>query len=163
MGNLINADLVEGFTYEYAIVKDEKANGSQSGTFTSGAWRTRVFSDIDTNIDGVSLSSNQITLPAGTYKINAKAAGYKVGTHRAKLVNVTDTADVILGSIGTAHSDGMTIYSFVEGVFTITAGKVFELQHRCYTTQTNNGFGGPGALFGTDVEIYAQVEIIKIA
>ena len=64
----------------YWNIVDQKANGTNAGSFTSGAWRTR---DLNTTIGnntitGSSLSSNQFTLPSGTYRINASSPAYGV-------------------------------------------------------------------------------------
>jgi hypothetical protein len=113
-------------------------------------------------ISGASLGSNQITLPAGTYYIDASAPGHGVDTHVAKLRNTTDAADTLIGtaSIG-SNSGDVTQRSFIAGRFTIAAPKVFEIQHRCLTTRTTNGFGNP-CNFGV-VEVYTDVRIWKVA
>lgn len=145
---------------EYICLRDEKTSGTNGGTFTSGAWRTR---DLNTEAQDTggncSLASNQFTLDAGTYRIKAYAPSYQVGSHQTKLRNVTDAADVILGSTernGTGQAT--TTLSHVDGRFTITAQKTFELQHQCATTGTSTGFGFP-ASFGT--EVYSTVELWK--
>jgi hypothetical protein len=144
-------------------VRDEKADNTDGGTFTSGAWRTRTLNTEVTNeISGASLAANQITLPAGTYEIEATAPGWNCGDHKTKLCNITDTADTIVGTTESAgaanNSNGR---SLVRGRFTIAGAKVFELQHRCSTTAATTGFG-QGAGFGV-VEVYAEVLIRKVA
>ncbi len=147
---------------EYAHLKDIKSTGTNAGTMTAGAWRTRVLNDLDTNITGVSLSSNQFTLPAGTYMIDASAPGVKIAYNQAKLYNVTDTSDVLLGaSLHTEPSQGTTTFSRVMGTFTITSSKVFELQHKSSGTYADYGLGIKSNT-GSD-EIYAQIALTKIA
>lgn len=144
-------------------VRDEKPSGTDAGTFTSGAWRTRVLNTVVTNeISGASLASNQITLPAGTYIVRASAPAAVVDRHRAKLVNITDTSDIVLGtSENTSSADTVGTRSLISGKFTISASKVIELQHRCLTSRGSNGLGVMTG-FG-DVEVYAEVLIIKVA
>lgn len=143
-------------------VRDEKAQNTQGGTFTSGAWRTRDLNTSKVNtITGASLGSNQITLPAGTYFIEASAPALLVDAHQAKLYNVTDTADVIIGTSeysGTADSVGGR--SHVIGQFTLSAAKTLELQHRCATTRATNGFGAAGNF---TTEVYSEVKIWRTA
>jgi hypothetical protein len=150
------------FTNSLLHVRDEKAAGTQGGTFTSGAWRTRTLNTTKTNtISGASLASNQITLPAGTYTIQAYAPGLRVDGHVAKLYNITDSADVLIGSNASCGSGSTThAPATVFGVFTITAQKTFELQHRCQSTCADVGFGVRNEL--SIGEVYAEVLIWKI-
>jgi hypothetical protein len=150
------------------IVRDEKTAGTDGGTFTSGAWRTRDINTAVTNtISGASLGSNQITLPAGTYLIDADIPACYVDSHKGKLRNVTDNSDVIIGTSSKSPSGGGSLLDFdisisrVVGIFTIAATKVFELQNYCQTTRSTNGFG-VNSNFGV-VEVYTQAMIIKIA
>ena len=141
-------------------VRDEKPSGTGGGTFTSGAWRTRDLNTVKTNdITGASLASNQITLPAGTYNVHARAPAHRVDYHKAKLRNITDSTDELIGSSDRCFENAYSqTDSWVVGRITIAATKVFELQHRC---QTNGSFGYPSN-FGV-VEVYAEVWIEKIA
>jgi len=148
----------------YIHLYDSKASGGQSGTFTSGAWRTRVLTTEVTDIpEACSLSSNQFTLAAGTYIIFASAPAHRCNWHKAKLYNITDAADEIIGSseYTNAGSDYAGTRSFVVGVFTIADTKVFELQHRNHTTKADIGFG-LDSTFGVD-ERYADVQLWKVA
>ena len=79
----------------YFIICDEKARNVDSGTFTSGDWRTR---DLNTEIadpDGiVSISNNQFTLSAGDYLIEASAPAFSVNQHVIRLQNITASTTV---------------------------------------------------------------------
>ena len=66
-------------------IRDEKAQNTAGGTFTSGAWRTRDLNTVKTNeITGASLAANQITLPAGTYWVEWSAPAYVVNQNQSK-------------------------------------------------------------------------------
>jgi hypothetical protein len=144
-------------------VQDQKTSGTNGGTFTSGAWRTRdLNTSITNNISGASLGSNQITLPAGTYLIEASAPARQAGNHKAKLANITDTTDILIGtSEFTSDSNNVANRSFVFGTFTLAGTKVLELQHRCAVNQNTNGLGSASAF--SVVEVYADVRIWKVA
>lgn len=144
-------------------VRDEKANNLQGGGFTSGAYRTRTLNTVRTNtINGASLASNQITLPAGTYWVQAFAQAWAVDAHKLKLYNTTTAADVIVGFSSNAASGALTgSPAVVTGAFTLTATSVLELQHRCGTTSATAGFGIVSN-FG-DTEVYAEVIIWRTA
>jgi hypothetical protein len=149
----------------YVLVIDSKTNTTDGGTFTSGAWQRRDLTLTRVNrISGYSLSSNQVTLSAGTYRIRATAPAYYVNQNVAKWRNVTDGTDVLIGSVvrsGNSVADSGMTNSIVIGEFTIAGTKTFELQHRGQSTQINNGFGA-AASFGV-AEVYSQVEIWKLA
>jgi len=153
-----------GGKFESALlhVRDEKASGTGGGTFTSGSFQTRTLNTSVTNeISGASLSSNQITLPSGTYFIIASAPCVN-GDHKTKLRNTTDSTDTIIGTSERSNSSTDAFSrSFVIGRFTISAQKTFELQHRTGTTQSTNGFGV--AVSFSVVEVYADVQIWKVA
>jgi hypothetical protein len=147
-----------------ATIKDVKANGTDGGTFTSGAWQTRTLNTLEDPTGIVTgLASNQITLSRGTYYIEAEAPAYYVGRHKARLRNITDSVDVIVGStasVDTTNGFGTTTLSNVTGTFTISSPKTFTLEHRCDTTRATNGFGLSSG-FGVN-EVYAQVKITKV-
>ena len=144
-------------------VRDEKAAGTGGGTFTSGAWRTRTLNDeLENSISGASLASNQITLPAGTYRVTASAPAFQVIEHQARLYNITDSATVFSGTAEISwSSNSTTSRSQVVGTFTISGTKVFELQHRCGTTAASTGFGQAANL--GEAEIYSIVLIEKVS
>jgi hypothetical protein len=157
---------ISGTTFGSALlhVRDEKANGTNGGTFTSGAWQTRTLNTSLTNeISGASLSSNQIILPSGTYYIHASAPAYSVDRHKLKLRNTTDSSDTLIGTSEQVENAGAgSNRSFVIGRFTIAAQKTFELQHRCTTTISTNGFGLSSTWSG-EIEVYTDVQIWKVA
>jgi hypothetical protein len=142
-------------------VRTEGASGTAGGTFNAGSYVTRALNTIKTNeISGASLASNQISLPAGTYYIVARACGNAVGAHKAKLRNITDSSDTIVGSVSLTGTNAQTD-SWIVGRFTIGGAKVFELQQRCNVTTVTSGLGAPCS-FG-DVEVYADVMIWRIS
>ena len=147
----------------YAIIADQKAAGTNAGTFTAGSWVTRELNTELADPDGiVSIATNQFTLGAGSYLIKASAPAYQVDSHQVRLYNVTDTATAIVGYISyTNSSSGAQTRSELSGRITITDTKVFELQHKSNGTKSNNGLG-TGADLG-EPNLYAMVEIYKEA
>ena len=154
---------VTGTVYDSKLlhIRDEKANDTDGGSCTGGAWNTRTLNTIRTNeITSASLSSNQITLPSGTYFIISYAPAYVCGRHKAKLRNITDSSDTLIGtseySIGQAQS-----ISFISGRFTIASSKTFEIQHYPTSSISTNGFGVK--TIASVVEVYTNVQIWKVA
>ena len=154
------AGLKAALNLPFLHLQDQKISGTEGGGFTSGAWRTRVLNTEVTDTIGSTLSSNQFTLPAGTYYFEASAPAFSVGRHLSRLQNITDTTTTLLGtSEVTASSTSVVTRSFVNGQFTIADTKTFELQHRCQATNGTNGFGGAT---GFDTEVYAEVRVWKV-
>lgn len=144
-----------------AYVKDVKAGSTDGGTFTSGAYQTRVLNTVEGHTGIVSLATNQFTLEAGTYLIQGRAPAILVDDHHTKLRNITDGTDDISGSCGVSSSGTKANdYSMIDGMITITASKAYEFQHRCLTTRATDGFG-ESSEFGL-TEVYAVVKITKV-
>ncbi len=151
-----------GFGDALLHVQDQKASGLDGGTFTSGAWRTRDLNTVLTNeIAGASVSGNQMTLPSGDYFILASAPAYTVGSHRAKMFNVTDASDILIGtSEAMSTASNVQTRSFLAGRFTLASEKIVELRHRGASTSSGTGFGVASSF--SDPEIYADVSIWKV-
>jgi hypothetical protein len=159
-GALPPENFVENFSEQLLHVRDEKTAGTSGGTFTTGAWRTRdLNTEITNEITGASLASNQITLPAGTYFIQARVPTQATNNTVSKLRNITAGSDVIIGSSGLAMWNAAVEWnSWIVGRFTIAGETVFEIQHNCSYTGT---FGTASNLGVT--EVYTEVQIWKVA
>ena len=152
------------FSAQLLHVRDQKTANTAGGDFTAGSYVTRTLNTSLTNeISGASLGSNQITLPAGTYYIEASAPGFDCGGHKTRLYNTDDTSTILVGTSETCVQGNETqTQSFVRGRFTLAAQKVLELQHQCGQTKATTGLGNPVNL-GSEVEVYADVRIWKVA
>jgi hypothetical protein len=144
---------------DYILIRDEKTQSTHGGTFTTGAWRTR---DLNTEVvdtgSHASVGSNQITLAAGTYRCHIVCPAAGVFNHRAKLYDVTNAADILLGSSSCAHADAgnFTVSeSYIIGRFTLTGSTVLEVRHNCGVTNATLGFG-VAAGFGTEYYTIAE-------
>ena len=153
-----------GLFTSYAVIEDQKGAGANGGTFTSGAWRTR---DLNTEIfdpdNIVSISSNQFTLQAGNYFIEASAPAYNVDRHQAALYDITADNFHTVGTNEYAKGDaGTASRSIVIARVSISSANVYEIRHRCQTTFATYGFGvhiGNGS-WTTDNN-YTYVKIFK--
>lgn len=148
----------------YLVCRDVQVAATEGGTFTSGSFVKRVIGGstaVVNNITSATLTSDVISLPAGTYFIRASAPAYQVNSHVAKLRNTTDATDTIVGTVErVGDASGSMSRSVVEGWFTIAGTKNFELQHRCATTKSTDGLG-KAANLGVS-EVYATVIILQI-
>ena len=160
---VLDGKIFGGLNFDrFLHVKDIKAAGTHGGTFTNFAYRTRDLNTVIANsITGASLSANRITLPIGTYYMEASAPAYKVDFHKA-IINTISPAGSLL--IGTAELSGggndTTSRSFVSGAFTFAAIQTIELQHACSNTVATWGFGRAVGL-GLD-EVYSEIKIWKV-
>ena len=133
-----------GLYNAYVKVSDRKSQSTAGGTFTSGDWRTR---DINTEDDDpqsiASISSNQITLPAGTYRCNIICPAVNTNSHQARLRNITGNTTLIVGTSSyCANSAGhASTNSSIVGRFSLTVESILEIQHRANATSTVIGFG----------------------
>lgn len=148
---------------QYMRFQHNESAGTGGGTATSGSWNTRKINTEVLDIPNIaSLSSNQITLPAGTYYIRALSSYYYCSYVKTRLYNVTDSAELLrsIYSVAPATSH-IEAKSHIDGYFTLTGSKALELQYRCSVTYANNGLGYPYNIGGD--EIYAVIEIWKVA
>lgn len=165
------ANVVEVLCYasatrdQYLLVRDQKANGVDGGTFTSGAWRTRDLNTVVANsIVGASLASNRITLPSGTYHIIANApfqqTGGSAARTRSRIYSITDSVE-LADSANTeiAYGQGLAIINTQ-----IVLGKTHEIELQHYSNITLNG-SGFGSAIGVSIpgsEVYASVTIRRL-
>jgi hypothetical protein len=155
-----------GGSLSVAEYVESQTSGTDGGTFTTGAWRTRTLNTEAFDPDNIAtLSGNQISITnAGTYLIQYSAPAFNVTAHRARLYDITGSVEVATGGAGGAESMSSTsaVATRSEGwaLVTIAATRVYELQHYSYTTKATNGFGSSTTL-GT--EIYSRVLVIKVA
>ena len=133
----------------YVKLSDVKAAGVDGGTFTAGAWRTRTLNTEDHDAGGLcSLSSNQITLAAGTYRCLISAPAFGVGHHQARLYNVTGSALLVAGTLEFSSNSGAyaTTRSIIQGQFTVAAGQALEVQHYAESSRNTTGFSSGWAV-----------------
>lgn len=153
------------FLPEIYRLSDQKATATNGGTFTAGAWQTRdLNTQVDTGGASCSLATNQFTLTAGTYKLEAYAQAFRVEQHMVRIQNITDATTLILGASSYAkNNNGAGSNIGYAGIgFTIATTKTYELQHRCTTDRTTDGFGVPSGFAGI-TETFSIVMITRLA
>ena len=158
------ADLASGVGGKfasYAIICDQKSQNTDGGSIASGDWRTRDLNTELADADGiVSISSNQFTLQACSYLIEANAPAYKTNRHMIKLRQTSGTAaDIAFGTAEYAK-DSYQSYtrSFLSTRVTISEATTYEIQHRSESTMNTYGFG---IATNMAVEVYTIVKIFK--
>lgn len=127
---------------EFIHIVHEEDRNTQGGDFTSGSYQVRPITAILTDDTGeASLSSNQITLPVGTYIMTGFAQAFACGTHRLNLWDVAAGGQVLFGATENSFNNNGPA-AFAGGLFTVAdSPKTFEIRHRCGTTRGTNGLG----------------------
>ena len=149
-------ELNPALIFAYLRVCDEQAANTSGGTFTSGAWQTRTLNTISSQVDvKASLNINQILLEAGVYLCRILCPAYAVNRHKARLRNMTDGTDLLLGTSEFAGTAAQTT-SIVAGRIDLPTQKVVEVQHRCETTVATDGFGRASNFAVTEVYTVAE-------
>ena len=153
-----------GLFSSYAIIADQKSQGTDGGASTGGTWHIR---DLNTELadpDGiVSISSNQFTLQAGSYFIEARAPSYQPTRHRLKLYQTSGSAaDVAFGTNEYSHygssASAIQTTAFLSCRITISTATTYEIRHYIQTTKAGNGLG---VAVSQGVELYCLVKIFK--
>lgn len=145
------------------IVHEEQAGGVLAGASVTGVNVRALNTVISNTIAGASLGSSRITLPAGSYSVNASAPGMGNG-HKLYFYNVTDSATSILGTaentiIANDVANPVWTRSFCKGIITLTAQKVFELRHY-FVEPWVDGLGHDSIT--TQNAVYSEIIIDKV-
>lgn len=145
-------------------VREEQANGTNGGSSLTGN-NVRILNTVKSNtITGASLAGNQITLPAGTYYVNASSPAYasdgSARQHKLRFYNVTDASVAIVGE-NEAYYNYNSSRSRGTGTITIAGAKAFSLYDYISLAFATTGLGI--AVSSGDVEVYSDVQITKLA
>lgn len=147
---------------DYIRIVDEKASGTDGGTFTQDAWQKRGnLTESDDDGGHASIASDVITLAAGTYRYEIRCTAYDVLRHQARFRNTSDGATVHVGTSEYCNTTGnVQSHSEIGGEFTIASAKNFEIQHYCTSTKAGNGYGLNSA--NGENSLYVLAEFFKI-
>jgi len=165
------ADLRDEDTFpyiHYIHVQDEKSSGTPGGyavdlTEVEDNWYRRTLNTVKSNsISGASLSSDKITLPAGTYYAYAEGPFvYNINGNLTRtamrIYNVTDSSTLIRGTNNGAPAGVVS----VSGYFTLAGSKEISVDH--FMISINAGidyFWGFNHNFSP--EIYARAFFWKV-
>ncbi len=156
------ANVTNGYKLSRApdvIIYDQKTAGTEGGSSSAGV-QTRTLQTIarDPNSYVSSLSSNQFTLVAGNYYMEASAPALYSGRHLIFLYNATDAADVVIGD--SQYNETASTTSFINKNFTIAASKALEIRHEIQFAHATNGLGAYGS--STRVAIYTVVKVWRL-
>jgi hypothetical protein len=148
-----------------AIFTEYQAGATNGGTIVATTFTKRTLNTTIVNeITGCSIASSVITLPAGTFLVNASSPFYRMDGVTIRLRNTSDSTNTIIGTAEYVKSTTMDVQtrSFLQGQFTIASSKNFEVQ---YWAETNSGSGaGLGVCNGAGIgQVYTSIQITKVA
>lgn len=114
-------------------------------TPVTDTWTKLVLNSVANTITGASVSTNVITLPAGTYEAFGRQNLRSLYGIVTRLRNTTDSSNLIVGSNERGIGELYSIYlnSYIHGVFTLSDTKTIEFQY--YTnagSESNLTFAG---------------------
>lgn len=144
----------------YFLLQQILSDGTDNGTLTSGSWFTYPINTISYDPSSIaSLSSNEFTLPAGTYRLEGDVVLYDCSRAKARLYDVTNSA-VILPGESQYLGGGGSASMLVHGIFTLSGTTVLRMEARGESSVSNQGLGVASS-FG-DNEVYANLNFFKI-
>jgi hypothetical protein len=155
-----------GSTIKVAYLVDQKAQGTDGGTFTSGAWQHRDLQTEHYDTIGITFGTNTFVMPVGTFYIDWSCPGIGCYYHKSRLYNITSAAVIKYGTsslsrINSAYGDAQNqTLSNGSALVTLSATATFKIEHRCSLTAATNGMGSDS---GFEVETYTTVKIMQIA
>jgi hypothetical protein len=160
-----STDIVNPFM-NYALFVDEKPQNTVAQTLSINGWNVRDLNTTRINdISGVSIAANQITLPAGEYRVSAVAGQHRFEQTTSGILGIYDTtgSSTLARGINSYQDAGSNSGGddrvLLEGGFTLGVQSVVELRHDCNQTGAVGGF----QLNRTGLtEVYAELQIWKL-
>jgi len=146
---------------EYYNQQSSGTAGTTSAPINTWNTRTLNTSGALNNITGSSLSSNQFTLPIGSYYVHAISSLYTPTGAKSRIYNVTDAVVAIQGTNHRINALNGGQFSEIFGIIIVSGStKTYRLDN-LVTASVATGFGGPASGWAVS-EIYAKVCIIRI-
>lgn len=126
---------------------------STNATVGSTSYTARTLNTSTSYNLAATMTSGQITLPPGTYEVDAMGTGYQTSLFKIRWYNVTAASMTALGMTAWSQTEYRNSKSHLWGRFTIAATSTFELQQRCATA----GSMGLGNSLYKSCFAYAQI------
>ena len=151
---------------QYILLQDQKTQGTHGGASSATTWHVR---DINTEVvdepTACSISSNQITLDAGTYYCRISAPAVGAQNNQIRLHETTSTLSDVYGTCQWGHTSYVsTTGSVLTGKLVISSANetanqnIFEIQHYITAAHVN----GLGIYTNVGTEVYTIAEFWKV-
>lgn len=144
-------------TEQYARFENRQA--VDGGTATSGSKLIATLNHEEVNtIDGASLASNKVTLPAGNYKVKGIQSLYQTQVGQAMLYDVTNAAVLAYGnSIRSSNVDAVSSVSTFSHTFNLLVSTEIAIYYQVTGTSAGAGLGVGSASFDTNIHAFLEV------
>ncbi len=140
-----------------------ETSGTDGGDATKDSWLQLKYNTEKFDVLTVTLSSNRLTLPAGTYWFDVSHVLYAIDEARLAIYNVTDASYEEYGITYRFNTTSPHSYlAHVEAKVIITAQKTFEIRYRTSTTKATNGLGYATTAFNV-IEVYGYWNVTKLS
>ena len=140
------------------IVQESSSAGAAAMTLASGVNTRRLNTVVKNTISGASLSSYQLTLPAGTYRVRGSVPAVLAGSHKAVLESVPGSGTVAVGTSESTTSSVVT-RSIIDTEIYLGSQTVLELR----TYANTAGSGGVAATSGSFGETFSTIIFEKVS
>ena len=164
-------------------IRSEFSSGTDGGLLSSGTWNTREINTEKTDDLTITTASNQMSLVAGTYWLQAEAVtnfsgtmnrgSGQIATSKLRLRNITDSATLLVGTGGRLSilDDGggndeladFSIFTNVNGRFTLAGTKTVEIQNWASCNFSSPVIRGGKAISSGENEVYLDLKLWKLS
>jgi hypothetical protein len=171
------------FQGQFYHIRSEFSSGTTGGSLSTGTWNTREIQTEKTDDLGITTTSNQMSLVAGTYYVEVTAvtnfAGTldrgtsEIATSQLRLRNVTDSTTLIVGqgarlSIvddggGNNEIGDFSLTTGLSGRFVLAGTKNVEIQNWTTCNFASPVIKGGKAISSGENEVYLDLKLWKIA
>jgi hypothetical protein len=142
-------------------VEDRRSSGTDSGGTTATTWVIRTLNtDAIADLTGASRSGNVVTLPAGRYRVEIQATGYRCQSHRVRLYSVTASAELARGltAYSASSADASVTTSTLDREITLGVSTEVRIEHWATLTFASSGLGLAASDGGQEVYLIARFE-----
>lgn len=159
---LANQVAISNLKTQFLHVRDQKAVGVSGGNSINGVQQRALNTVVLNGIVGASLSSNVITLPAGTYDVEIRCPVFLAGNNKAWLRVAGGGATLLEGSSGySATTNGDCVSSIIRGRLILEAPTAMEVVQYTSTVVATSGLGAASNQTGHP-EIYTEAMFWKV-
>jgi hypothetical protein len=154
------------------VVQDRKPSGTNGTALTQNAWTDRDLQTITLNTvpSGVSVSSPNLTLPAGTYDVDIQIVGTAAttgGAFKSRLYNLSSLAvqqdingnDIVSSNSGVPAGSFTGVLMCITARLTLTVATQLKIQTYATISGSTSGF----AVGSGEPEIYLNAKFVKVA